>query len=189
MKKPIAVNVTLTCYPPIARWLRSVDVNATWPEPNVLKLMYVISGEISRLRIPELTSRRQTDGLWQHTCFELFVRANGEAYYEFNFSPSNEWAAYSFQNYRVAAPFDGDMLPPIISVRHESDRWELSATIHLDCLSTRQFGSPLRVGLSAVLEDNDGQLSYWALKHPADKPDFHHPDSFALELALPERSA
>jgi len=43
--------------------------------------------------------------------------------------------------------------------------------------------------LSAVIEATDGSLSYWALEHPADKPDFHHPDSFALELALVAESA
>jgi hypothetical protein len=43
-----------------------------------------------------------------------------------------------------------------------------------------------RIGLSAVIEDVDGGLSYWALAHPSDKPDFHHPDSFALTLPPPE---
>jgi hypothetical protein len=33
-----------------------------------------------------------------------------------------------------------------------------------------------------VIEENDGMLSYWSLKHPPGNPDFHHPDSFALEL-------
>ena len=32
-----------------------------------------------------------------------------------------------------------------------------------------------------------GAISYWALAHPAEKPDFHHPDSFVL--TLPESSA
>jgi hypothetical protein len=39
-----------------------------------------------------------------------------------------------------------------------------------------------RLGLSAVIEATDGTISYWALAHPSDKPDFHHPDSFVLEL-------
>ena len=40
----------------------------------------------------------------------------------------------------------------------------------------------LRVGF--FIEDIDGGISYWALAHPAGKPDFHHPDSFALILPL-----
>jgi hypothetical protein len=40
----------------------------------------------------------------------------------------------------------------------------------------------LRLGLAAVVEDKARVLSYWALKHPAEKPDFHHSDSFVVEL-------
>ena len=40
----------------------------------------------------------------------------------------------------------------------------------------------LRLGLAAVIEDKARVLSYWALKHPAEKPDFHHADSFVVEL-------
>jgi hypothetical protein len=42
----------------------------------------------------------------------------------------------------------------------------------------------LRVGLSAVIEASDG-FSYWALRHRADKPDFHDADGFALLLEPP----
>ena len=54
--------------------------------------------------------------------------------------------------------------------------------LHLPHLLTMQ---PLRLGLSAVIEDDSGKLSYWALKHPSGKPDFHHPDTFVLEIAPP----
>jgi len=47
----------------------------------------------------------------------------------------------------------------------------------------------LRLALAAVVEDERGMLSYWALRHPAGKPDFHHPDAFALELELPQMEA
>jgi hypothetical protein len=40
----------------------------------------------------------------------------------------------------------------------------------------------IRLGLSAVVEATDGGLSYWALRHPPGKPDFHHIDAFALQL-------
>jgi hypothetical protein len=40
----------------------------------------------------------------------------------------------------------------------------------------------LRLGLAAVIEDKAQVLSYWALKHPAEKPDFHHADGFVIEL-------
>ena len=40
----------------------------------------------------------------------------------------------------------------------------------------------LALVVSAVIEDDSGALSYWALRHPPGKPDFHHPDAFAMEL-------
>ena len=42
---------------------------------------------------------------------------------------------------------------------------------------------PWRLGLSAVIEALNGEKSYWALAHPPEKPDFHHPDSFTLDLS------
>lgn len=39
----------------------------------------------------------------------------------------------------------------------------------------------LLLGLSAVIEENDGAVSYWALKHPPGPPDFHDANTFILE--------
>ena len=46
----------------------------------------------------------------------------------------------------------------------------------------------LEIGLSAVIEEVGSIKSYWALQHPPGRPDFHHPDCFALELAAPDGS-
>ena len=35
----------------------------------------------------------------------------------------------------------------------------------------------------AVVEESDGTRSYWALKHPPGRPDFHHAAAYALDLA------
>jgi hypothetical protein len=80
-------------------------------------------------------------------------------------------------------------LAPEIIVRRAPDRLELDAVVRLDRLPAIQPGTLLRIGLSAVIEANDGTLSYWALNHPAAKPDFHHPDSFLLELPFPSQGA
>jgi len=64
-------------------------------------------------------------------------------------------------------------------VRKSMDRLELGAEISQDLLPQSR---PLRLGLSAVVEDVDGILSYWALRHPLGKPDFHHADAFALQM-------
>ena len=72
------------------------------------------------------------------------------------------------------------------------------ASVHLDA-GYRAIGMPVqhatvlgalalsdspvvRLGLSAVIEEADGRVSYWALAHPAPKPDFHHAGTLALQL-------
>jgi hypothetical protein len=173
----------LTCHPQTPdSCMRRVEVGVTTKPEGAIAIAFSLEGELSRLRIPESRAPSRADGLWRHTCFEAFVMAgNGPGYREFNFSPSGEWAAYAFSGYR-----DGDLLEvqsnPRIVVRRSADRLELESALHAECLPP---GKLLRLGLSAVLEDVDGHLSYWALKHPPGKPDFHHTDAFALELELP----
>src|SRR6185295_19955792 len=92
-----------------------VEVVVTRPQPERLLLSYVVAGKMSDVVIPPVAKATRSDNLWQHTCFEAFVRgASGREYYEFNFSPSTQWAAYRFIGYRsgmcVAAEVD---TPPI----------------------------------------------------------------------------
>lgn len=136
-----------------------------------LVLAYRVQGSIADLRMPAAGAQP----LWQHTCCELFVaRAGSPAYHEFNFSPSGEWAAYAFTDYRQGAPMT--VPDPGIACSRSADEVALHATVH-------GGRGPLVLGLSAVLEARDGTLSYWALRHAPGKPDFHHRAAFALELA------
>ena len=171
------------------RAIHGIEAKVDGNELGVLAVSYTLIADIHQLLIPAAAAPRRVDGLWRHSCFEMFVGMKDRpAYYEFNFSPSREWAAYRFRAYRDGGPFD-DALAPNISLKPADDRLTLTATIRIDRLPMIQAAAPLRIGLSAVIEATEGSLSYWALKHPSDKPDFHHPDSFALELALPHESA
>jgi hypothetical protein len=149
---------------------------------GALALRFALEGDLSAVRIPEPRPSRRVDGLWRHTCFEAFVMSGeGPGYREFNLSPSGEWAVTVFRGCRdggepAAAP------GPEIVVRRSGDRLELDAEIRPECLP---LGRSLRLGLSAVVEDAHGVLSYWALGHPAGAPDFHHTDAFVLPLDLP----
>jgi hypothetical protein len=167
-----------------------VEAELFFDESQRLKLVYRINGALNRLKVPVSSQPRHADGLWQHTCFEAFIKESGSSdYYEFNFSPSGEWAAYAFRSYRDGGRFDDDSMDPAISVNIEDDRLVFNAAIGLARLPAIRSATRLLIGLSAVIEAIDGSLSYWALKHPLDKPDFHHSDSFALELALPGERA
>jgi len=177
------VRLSLACHPDTpSQAIQGIEtVVGTAPGGN-LTVAFTLEGDIHRLRIPEPRSSRRAEGLWRHTCFEVFVMAeDGPGYHEFNFSPSGEWAAYAFRSYRDGGELDVELAPGIV-VRRTLNRLELDAEICQDLLPP---GRPLRLGLSAVMEDADGELSYWALRHPPGKPDFHHTDAFALQLVLP----
>jgi hypothetical protein len=163
--------------------VRRIDVELASTPQGGLRLRYFLDGEVSGIAIPPLRSPRQADGLWQHTCFEAFIGGQGSsAYCEFNFSPSSEWAAYGFSAYRAGkVPIDYTH-PPRVTVSATDDRLALEAIIPLEALLALPGDGTLQVGLAAVIESQMGQLSYWALAHRAEKPDFHSPAGFVLEI-------
>jgi len=153
------------------------------PGPTALTLRYALGGDLKRLRIPPEGASHRADKLWQHTCFEAFVAAKGAAgYVEFNFAPSTQWAAYGFSAYRAGMTPAELAHPPRLGVRREHDLLVLEANLDLDTLPIMRASAVLRLALSAVIEDAQGRLSYWALRHPPGKPDFHHADGFVLTL-------
>jgi hypothetical protein len=151
-----------------------IEVETAREAPGLLRLTFHLFGVLDRVAIPQAEPPSRTDGLWKHTCFEVFLGA-GNGYYEFNLSPSSQWAAYRFDSYR-AGMRDAAMPDPLIAWCGEDGTGKLSATLQLPMDVT----GPL--GLSVVIEDIDGSRAYWALAHPAGQPDFHHAACFAAEL-------
>jgi hypothetical protein len=175
--------LVLSCHPRTpSQAIRAIGAVVGAAPDGVLSLAFTLEGDLSGLRIPEPRQPRQADGLWRHTCFEAFVMTgDGPGYREFNFAPSREWAVYAFRGYRDGGELKIELAPGIV-VRRTANRLELDAKICHDFLPP---GRPLRLGLSAVVEDAGGALSYWALRHPPGKPDFHHQDAFAFQPGLP----
>lgn len=177
-------TVTLTRHPDAhGEAVRGIGARVGRMPGGALAVTYVIDGDIDRLRVPRPRPAAIAHRLWQHTCCEMFIaRKDSPAYHEFNLAPSGEWAAYAFDRYRHGAALAEEALAPQVAVRSTRDKLELDAVIRLDRLSARYAETPLLLALSAVIEDEDGSLSYWALRHPPGAPDFHHPHAFALEL-------
>lgn len=176
--------------------VRRLTARAETAEPGSLLLQYVLQADLGRVRLPPaVPGAGRADRLWTHTCFEAFIgRADSPRYLELNLAPSGEWAAYRFESYRQGMAAAELPQPPRLSVRCAEERLELEAEVDLSgVLPELDRAAPrpgagngrLRIALSSVVEDRDGGLSYWALRHPAGRPDFHHPDSFTLELAFP----
>jgi hypothetical protein len=191
MTSPSLHTAVLKCHPETySEATHGIQAHVCWRGAGELAITYVLTGDIRRLRIPSLRPARSADRLWEHTCFEAFVGLAGKSEYcEFNFSPSGEWAVYAFRRYRESAPLVGKDWAPETTVRSDENSLELDAIVCPDYLPLIQPRASLRLALSAVIEENSGMLSYWALEHPAGSPDFHHPDSFALEIEMPDVEA
>lgn len=158
-----------------------ITVEFLRPRAHELTLAYAVTGNIGELCIPPVMPSARGDELWRHMCFEAFVRASGAEYYEFNFAPTTRWAAYQFSGYRSGRCL-AEIPAPAVEVQAGADRYTLNTSLQLDSLPHLSGRALWTLGLSAVIEERSGDISYWALVHPSEKPDFHHRDSFVCEL-------
>lgn len=149
---------------------------------KALELTYQIQGDIEQLEIPERqASPRRMDDLWVGTCCEIFLRGQNchQRYLEFNFSPSGHWAFYRFSGYRKDQERPEVTERPIITPHIQQTEVALEVNIPWSMIKDHLPGAlELDAGFSVILKQRTGSLSYWAAKHPAEKPDFHHPESF-----------
>ncbi len=156
---------------------RAIDVEIV-RDGSLVRLTYNVSGAVGDVRLAAPAEPVRTDELWKHTCFELFVKpAGGDAYVELNFAPSTEWAAYAFD-----APRTGmralEMAGPRISVTRDTERFSMEVAADVCGVGD----GPWAVAISAVIEETNGRRSYWAVKHPAGRPDFHAAAGFVVSL-------
>lgn len=164
--------------------VRYIEVETARPRADNLVLSYIVAGTMSDILMPAVVAATRSDDLWQHTCFEAFVRAAPDAeYYEFNFAPSTQWAAYRFSGYRSGKRVADEIDPPHIEVQSGPQSCTLRASLDLSRLPALVRTVSWQFGMSAMIEDTSGHKSYWALAHPPGKPDFHHADCFAHEFA------
>jgi hypothetical protein len=171
--------------------IRQIEVRVVRPAPTRLLLEYELRGDLAGVLIADPSAaglaaqlHGRTDGLWRHTCMEVFIRScpaspDSGPYLEFNLAPGGQWAAYRFSGYRAGmAPLTG-IHPPRIELRTQSERLLLAAEVEIPA---DHAAMALRLGLAAVVENAERQLGYWALRHAGEQPDFHHPDSFEFEI-------
>lgn len=152
---------------------RIIGRDAAW-----LRVRWRIEGA-QQVVVPPFAGKGRADGLWKTTCFELFLKpAGGEAYSEFNLSPSERWNAYDFDGYRTGMRERSFPREPECTMRQGSSFAIFDAALPVAGLPDGECA----MGLNAVIEEEGGVVSYWALAHEGDTPDFHAPACFAATL-------
>ena len=191
---PFSLQPFVAGEPSAALPLHALTVDVAWLDGARLWLTYhwqLRPEAADPLRLPAAVPLPgAADGLWQHSCAELFVALPGQpGYLEFNFSPSGQWAVYAFADYRQRQT-EGDCpaLPlPRIGCRRAESAFVLTAELALADFppAFRQAGQ-WQLGLTAVVETASGSFGYWALHHPGERPDFHHRGGMVATLDLPD---
>ena len=152
-------------------------------EQNTLQINYQLQGDhMVEVNFPPLsqTSSRK-DNLWEATCFELFVTSpESPRYWEYNLSPSGDWAVFRFTDYRENKANEPSISNIDIDTETDnSKQFILSSALPLpDMLTAPQ----LCIGISAVIKNHQGETYYYALEHHNHKPDFHDRKSFTIRI-------
>lgn len=176
-----AALLPLRCHPHTpAVAVRDVRAGIRADDVHWLRIRWRIEGAAALIVRPFAGSGR-SDGLWRTTCFELFVAPEAGGYCEFNFSPSERWAAYDFTGYRAGMAERAMPRRPVCTFRPGGACGMFDVAVPAAALPPL----PWRFGLSAVIGERGGVKSCWALAHPPGKPDFHDPVCFAARLAAP----
>lgn len=162
----------------------TIDATAKLVGDGHISARFTVIGNLGNVDIPDLsTNPNRKDELWRHTCFEVFIRQpDQKSYIEYNLSPTRDWAAYEFQDYRKGMKDAAVDERPTMRTLASSDQFVLDALFNFSPPKGSAISSTLHIGLSAILAGVDGAVSHWALAHPPGKPDFHHSDCFALQI-------
>ena len=161
-------------------------------EASGFLLSFELSGEkIKRVLLAEKSVQpSRKNELWKQTCFEcFFATGGGQGYFEFNGSPSGDWALYSFDAYREGmkeVPLGKKQMPVLEKFEcvPQQGQAQDQAIGKIICVwRIPQFTESFIVtaGVTAVVvfkEDGQERSTYWALKHAGEKPDFHLKESF-----------
>ena len=179
------VTFSLKPFESVAETTDLVIVVTVARKQNILSLSYLLEGDLNKVAIPNCSeSGERKDRLWEQTCFEFFVakgtsHTHADPYWEFNLSPSGDWNVFALCGYRQGLQAETAFSTMPIYTR--SLKNAISLDVSVDVGQLVDASQPLRMGVSAVVL-SAGEESFWAIAHPAPQADFHHPDSFVIEL-------
>ncbi len=146
--------------------------------PQVIELEFIVEGPLHSISWADLNSEpvQRRDELWKSTCFEAFLSLSAEPsqpYLEINCSPRGDWNIYSFDSYRQGMTPSPDLVAQLIKRDVQPEYAVFTVQIRGPLPS-----EPLLTSLTAVVQFVDGTISYWALQHSQEKPNFHDKSTF-----------
>lgn len=152
--------------------------------PTSLFISYKMTGNLASIDLgDEDPKHARVIKLWEKSCFELFIKNQNDSYIEFNFSPEFEWNAFFFEK-------KGDALKEFVKIDKlkidillSKDVFQLIVEIDKGKFPTGFFeGQEHLAGITSVIKDKSGSLSYWALSHEDTRPNFHDFRSFKYKF-------
>jgi hypothetical protein len=176
------INFALQPFPTASK-LPQIEINGRVNRKDqMLSIEYQLFGDMNAISIaPPASAPSRQFHLWEATCFEFFIGIPGDAnYWEFNLSPSGNWAVFALDDYRqglrdelafTSLPFKVDRYPNYITLSLEFDLSELILA-----------EQDLEMSVTTVVKSSQDELSYWAIAHSGKEADFHLRDSFAINL-------
>jgi hypothetical protein len=130
-----------------------------------LEIDYRLTGNIAAILLDRGTKRpKRSHQLWQATCFEFFLGlTDSSRYWEFNLSPTGNWNIYCFDDYRQGMREETSFTRLPFSTELQSDLYHLNLVVDLAPIIPPQ--QSLDLAITAVVQEKDQEISYWALTH------------------------
>ena len=162
--------------------IQSLHCDVRWTQ-QTLYLEYQLVAERAALNWPAPAANPQRRmALWEHTCFECFVAdPTATGYTEVNVAPCGDWNCFDFQAYRLGMQASSSASLQSMSAQLD-DTYQTRIQVELDLPDWSEAVPALQLGLSAIIEDKQGQRHYYALQHIDGNPDFHHRDTHILTI-------
>lgn len=147
---------------------------------GILRVEYGLSGLSCQTLFPTPSaSPARRLQLWRQTCFELFWGPLQEPnYWELNAAPAGHWNILAFAGYRRGLT-EEPRIGARVTTCHHPDGFSLRCTLPVASLGCP---GPYRLAPAVIICLGDEGRTFWAVRHPGETPDFHHPLSFALTV-------
>jgi hypothetical protein len=156
-----------------------------------LMVSYRLNGNLNKIELidPSLGLPKRTHELWKNTCFEWFLKSDKSLkYWEFNASPTGLWNFYELDSYRTNLKESFLISEPLFHSELKQEKngptstYCFSMKCSLKALFNESSLSPqsTRLAITTVIHWKTNETTYYSLKHPQEKPDFHSPDGFVI---------